>query len=50
MKVLQQFFDVFELVITVFLFSILGMGMGPSELGKSVHKNWKLGKLKHLIG
>ena len=31
----------------VFLFSILEMGVGPSELGKLVCKVWKLGKLKH---
>ena len=31
---------------TVFLSSILGMGEGPSEFGKSVRKNWKLGKVE----
>ena len=28
-----------------FLFSILGIGAGPSELGKSAHEIWKLGKI-----
>ena len=30
----------------MFLFSILGMGAGPSELGKLVHEKWKLGKVE----
>ena len=32
--------------IAVFLFSILGMGAGPFELGKSAPKNSKLGKVE----
>ena len=31
---------------SVFLFSILGMGAGPSELGKSAREKWKLGKVE----
>ena len=31
---------------TVFLFSILGMGAGPSELGKLAREKWKLGKVE----
>ena len=34
------------LVSTVFLFSILGMGAGPSELGKLAREKWKLGKVE----
>ena len=30
----------------VFLFGILGMGAGPSELGKSAREIWKLGKVE----
>ena len=30
----------------VFLFGILGMGEGPSELGKSAREIWKLGKVE----
>ena len=30
----------------MFLFCILGMGAGPSELGKSAREIWKLGKVK----
>ena len=33
-------------VRSVFLFGILGMGAGPSELGKSAHEIWKLGKVE----
>ena len=31
---------------TVFLFSILGIGVGPSELGKLARKLWELGKVE----
>ena len=31
---------------SVFLFSILGMGVGPSELGKLAREKWKLGKVE----
>ena len=31
---------------SVFLFGILGMGAGPSELGKSACEIWKLGKVE----
>ena len=30
----------------VFLFSILGMGAGPSKLGKLAREKWKLGKVE----
>ena len=30
----------------MFLFGILGMGAGPSELGKSARDIWKLGKVE----
>ena len=32
--------------VSVFLFSILGMGAGPSELGKLAREKWKLGKVE----
>ena len=32
--------------VSVFLFSILGMGMRPFELGKLARKLWKLGKVE----
>ena len=32
--------------LPVFLFGILGMGVCPSELGKSAHEIWKLGKFE----
>ena len=30
----------------MFLFGIMGMGAGPSELGKSACEIWKLGKVE----
>ena len=30
----------------MFLFGTLGMGAGPSELGKSAREIWKLGKVE----
>ena len=36
----------FLAAVAVFLFSILGMGVGTSELGKLAHKLWKLGKVE----
>ena len=32
--------------MTVFLFGILRIGVGPSELGKTGHEIWKLGKVE----
>ena len=32
--------------LSVFLFGILGIGDGPSELGKSMREIWKLGKVE----
>ena len=36
----------FLAAVAVFLFSILGMGAGTSELGKLAHKLWKMGKVE----
>ena len=33
-------------MFAVFLLGILGMGAGPSELGKSAREIWKLGKVE----
>ena len=33
-------------LISVFLFRILGIGAGPSELGKSAREIWNLGKVE----